>query len=269
MLNNIVNQNIADSASKLCEHCGQFVEAIEVNICGIVRKVQPVCQCEKDRVLAETHRIQKAKEDNELRALFSISNLGYKYLNVTFDDFIIREGMDKVHKITKHYALNFDEFGYESLLIWGDPGNGKTMLVAAVHNHLKQQGKTVVFITMPELLGKIKATFNRNNIESEEQIMKGLMACDLLIIDDLGAEKVSDWVQETIFRIIDGRVKCKKPILATSNLSIEQLDDKLGKRISDRLTEVSQPLENRATSYRVEIAKQRRGKFVDLIKDLQ
>lgn len=264
----IVKQNIATSLYKVCEVCGTKINAIEVDIGGVIKKVQPVCECKKTELLEETKRMQKAKEDNELKALFSISNLGDKYLDTSFRDFEIRQGMDKVFKICEHYANNFKEFGYESLLLWGDTGNGKTMLAAAVHNKLQQDGITVVFISMPDLLAKIKNTFNRSNNETEEQVMKGLMLCDLLIIDDLGAEKVNDWVEETVFRIIDGRVKRQKPILATSNLNIDQLKDKLGKRVTDRLTEVTQPLENKASSFRLEIAKKRKSRFVELLNEL-
>ena len=131
----------------------------------------------------------RAKEENEVRTLFSISNIGDKYLNASFDNFLMRQGAEKAFKATKYYAEHFEEFGAESLLLWGDVGNGKTHLAAAVHNYLTAQGKVIVFISMPELLSKIRATFNRNNTESEQQIMKALMICDLLIIDDLGAEK--------------------------------------------------------------------------------
>lgn len=65
---------------------------------------------------------------------------------------------------------------------------------------------------MPELLSKIKATFNRNNNKREKQIMKALVICDLLIIDDLGAEKTSDWVLETVFEIFDACCRSERPI---------------------------------------------------------
>src|SRR5690606_36955822 len=110
-----------------------------------------------------------------------------------------------------------------------------THLAAAVHNHLTKHGKVVVFISMPELLNKIKATFNENNKETEEQILKALRICDLLIIDDLGAEKTSEWVQEKLFTIIDTRYKRQKPIMATSNIRPADLIDKIGKRAYDRI----------------------------------
>jgi DNA replication protein DnaC len=86
-----------------------------------------------------------------------------------------------------------------------------------------------------------------------------------LIIDDIGAEKASEWVQEVIFRIVDARYRRNKPILATSNLEPKLLSDRIGARAYDRLVEMSQPIENKATSYRRLIAKNRVSKFDNLI----
>lgn len=262
VMNDLVTTNTtASHSSEFCEHCGNEVKAIPVEVFGKTRWVQPVCKCEQDIKKAEVNRLVKAKEENEVRMLFSISNIGEKYLNASFENFLMRQGSENAFKVAKHYAEHFDEFDYESIMLWGDVGNGKTHLAASVHNHLTAQGKVVVFVSMPELLSKIKATFNRNNNESEQQIMKALVICDLLIIDDLGAEKTSDWVQETVFEIFDARCRRERPILATSNLNPKQLPEQIGKRACDRLVEMSQPIENKATSYRREIAKGRMSKF--------
>lgn len=268
MVNNLITTNMTDShSSVICPYCGQEVKAIQVEVFNKKYWVQPVCQCEKDVKKAEVERLIKAKEDNEIRSLFAISNVGDKYLSASFDNFSMRQGAEKAFKAAKYYAEHFEEFGAESLLLWGDVGNGKTHLAAAVHNYLIAQGKTVVFISMPELLGKIRATFNKNNNESEHQIMKALMICDLLIIDDLGAEKPSDWVLETVFQIFDGRSRRQKPLMATSNLNPKDLPDQIGKRIPDRLIEMSQPIKNEATSYRREIAKGRMSKFDSILNN--
>lgn len=266
MDNLIERQKTTSHSSRICPICSNEVPAIEIEVLGRKRWVQPICECEKQAKMEEVNRLVRAKEENEVRELFSISNIGDKYLNASFENFEVRPGSEKAYKIAKHYAEHFEEYGPESIMIWGEPGNGKTHLAAAVHNHLTEQGKVVVFISMPELLNKIKATFNYNNKETEQQILKALNICDLLIIDDLGAEKTSDWVQETVFTIIDGRYRRQKPIMATSNIRPADLIDKIGKRAYDRILEMSQPIENKATSYRREIAKQRLSKFDEILR---
>lgn len=253
-------------SSKICEHCGNKVKAIPIELFGTTRWVQPVCQCEQDLRKAEWKQMENYQREREVRELFAISDMGDKYLQASFDNFITRQGADSVLKIAKHYVESFDEFGFESLMLFGEPGNGKTHLAAAIHNYLVAQGKIVVFVSMPDLLGKIKATFNQNNEESEQQILKALNICDLLIIDDLGAEKTSEWVQQVVFTIFDSRYRRELPILVTSNLSPKELPKQIGKRVCDRLVEMSQPIENKAVSYRRDIAKGRMSKFDAILK---
>lgn len=266
-MNNLVEQTKTTSHSNhICPYCNEEVPAIEIEVLGRKRWVQPICKCEQDVKKAEVDKLIQAKEENEVRELFSISNIGDKYLNANFENFEIRNGTENAYKIARHYAEHFEEYGPESIMIWGEPGNGKTHLAAAVHNHLTKQGKVVVFISMPELLNKIKASFNEDNKETEAQILKALRICDLLIVDDLGAEKTSEWTQEKLFTIIDMRYKRQKPVMATSNIRPAELIDKIGKRVYDRFLELAQPIENKATSYRREIAKQRLSKFDEILR---
>lgn len=229
--------------------------------------VQPVCKCEADIKKQEIEKFQNVQREREVRELFSISDIGERYEKADFENFAIRPGAENALKIAKYYANNFNEFGLESIMLWGIPGNGKSHLAAAVHNHLRKTGKIVVFVSMPDLLKKIKATFNKGNSESEEQILKALNICDLLIIDDIGAEKTSEWVEEIIFLIIDNRYRRKKPIMITSNLDPKFLAGKIGIRAYDRILEMSQPIENKATSYRREAAKGRLSKFTDILQN--
>jgi DNA replication protein DnaC len=90
-------------------------------------------------------------------------------------------------------------------------------------------------------------------------------------MDDIGAEKISDWVLETLFRIIDGRYRAKKPTLFTTNFSPMELlnrfmpkkpsaeDEIAAKRIHDRIIEISTIVENKASSYRMEVAVNRKN----------
>lgn len=257
----LVDQNQTTSPYKLCSICNEPVPAIEVDVMGTKRWVQPRCKCEVEAFDAEQKEFQNFQREREVRELFSISQVGDRYLQAGFKNFQMRLGSENVFKVSQYYVDKFETFGRESLLLWGEPGNGKTHLAAAIHNALRAKGLVVVFVSMPDLLSKIKATFNRNNKESEEQILRALSICDLLIIDDLGAEKTSDWVEETIFKIIDNRYRRNKPILATSNMAPKELPEQIGKRSNDRIVEMMQPVENKATSYRREHAKDRFGQF--------
>lgn len=264
-----MTKNMTDSHSdgEKCVHCGEIVPALEITVLGASRWVQPICKCEADIQKAELEVYKNAQREREVRELFSISELGERFEESNFENFECRPGAEKAEKIARYYADNFEEFGLESILLWGVPGNGKSHLAAAVHNQLRKKGKVVVFVSMPDLLSKIKATFGKGNNETEQQILKALNICDLLIIDDIGAEKTSEWVQEIIFLIIDNRYRRNKPVMATSNLEPKELAGQIGKRSYDRILEVSQPIENKATSYRRQVAKNRLSKFDQLLNN--
>lgn len=254
---------MTDSQSKHhCPYCKRFVPPKEIEVFGKKRIVQPVCECEVAKQLEPFKEAAEYQQKKEIEQLFSIHNLGERFKDSNFQSFNPRPGTEKCLEIAKKYVAEFDSYKGESFMFWGEAGNGKSHLAAAIANELKALGKIVVFISMPDLLAKIKATFNKKSQDSESQIMKALQQAELIIIDDIGAEKVSDWVQEVIFRIVDGRYKMMKPIFVTSNLEPKELAERIGKRAYDRLVEISQPIKNDASSYRREKAKARMEAFL-------
>ncbi|WP_054704653.1 ATP-binding protein [Bacillus sp. JCM 19041] len=154
-----------------------------------------------------------------------------------------------------------------SLGLWGTYGNGKSFLAAAVANELTSQGHIVVFQKTTQLLDKLKSTFGQKQASKYDDIIRALVTCDLLILDDIGAEKVTEWTEETFFKIIDHRYSKKRPVFYTSNLKPSELHNKIGGRSVDRLTEMCVTIENKATSYRKKLAEERLKKFAEELGD--
>ncbi|HDV8362710.1 TPA: ATP-binding protein [Bacillus cereus] len=248
-----------------CEHCNKYIAAITVEVpqLRIKNKILPTCECVVEREEAKIREAQNFAKKREIEKLFSISNLGERFSKSTFESFLDRNGSETVYKVAVKYVKTFKEWNGESLMLWGEPGNGKTHLAAAIVNELSKKGYIVVFQSVPELLQRIRSTFNNENKENETQIMRALLECDLLILDDIGAEKTTEWVEEKLFNIIDGRYRKELPTLYTSNLEPKELKNQVGKRSYDRMVETSLTVKNGAASYRREIAKQRLQRFIE------
>lgn len=128
------------------------------------------------------------------------------------------------------------EQGRYNLLIQGNPGTGKTHLCVAITRNLKEKGFTVGILTTGQFLSKIKTTYNKASITTEERIFKDLKRLDLLIIDDLGAEATGgndDWRKSMIFELVESR--SGKPTIYTSNLTETDLSIAVGQRVFSRL----------------------------------
>jgi DNA replication protein DnaC len=105
------------------------------------------------------------------------------------------------------------------LLFYGPHGVGKThlavgILKACVH----QKGARAFFFETRELLRVVRDTYNRSVEETEMEVLKPLLDADLLVLDDLGAERTSEWVQETLGLVVNTRYNSKRPTILTSNL---------------------------------------------------
>lgn len=252
-----------NSASKdedqYCTVCGKLVPKIEIDVPFFGKRlVSPKCQCEIDQMEKGVRESRELQIKRMIEQKFSISNLGSRFEKLTFESFKPRPGTELAYKITRDYTTNFDKHqGEGGILLWGSPGNGKSHLVAAAANELSAKGKTVVFQTAAELLERIRHTFRQKNTETEREIIEALTHCDVLVLDDIGAEKISDWVLDVMFRIVDGRYRQNKPILYTTNYKPSQLLNRLGERIYDRMIETSTIVENQGTSYRREISRER------------
>ncbi|TES48055.1 ATP-binding protein [Shouchella lehensis] len=269
-ISQVMEQNTTNFPSKdggaECPHCGEFIPQMKVDILNRTKIVQPVCECVTRKMKEEEIKRERFVQDKTTKRLFNISTMGEKFASSTFESFIHRSGTEKPFKAAQKYVNEFEEFGGTSLGIWGSYGNGKSHIAAAVANELNSKGHTVVFQTTKDMLDKLKSTFGDKSNFKYDEVIRALVTCDLLVLDDIGAEKVTEWVEETFFGIIDHRYRKKRPIFYTSNLKPSELHEKIGGRSVDRLSEMCITIENKATSYRKELAKER---LINFAKDLE
>lgn len=99
--------------------------------------------------------------------------------------------------------------------------------------------RDIAFWSIPDLYGRIRSSFGREEGPGMEEIIGACVRCYLLVLDDVGAHKPTEWSEETLFRIVDGRYGEAKSTVYTSNFSLEDLIPRVGERVVDRIAEVS------------------------------
>ena len=141
------------------------------------------------------------------------------YRNSTFDTF---KGNDILVRAVKDCK--------DSMVLFGKTGCGKTHLACAYLQ--KNSGR---FANAPELLLKIRDTFRDGSKLSEAQLIDQYSSVSLLILDDLGSEKSSEYSITTLYLIIDRRIRDEKQTIITTNLSLSEVEKHLSSRISSRM----------------------------------
>ncbi len=125
------------------------------------------------------------------------------------------------------------------LWLFGDTGTGKTTLAMLVSKAALEAGRSVAIYSLPKLLARIRRTYESEpGGDSYLSFFDRLTSVDLLHIDDLGAEKRSDWVLEQLYALINERYETQRSVLVTTNLPHEELEAQIGSRTVSRLTQI-------------------------------
>ena len=130
------------------------------------------------------------------------------------------------------------------LWLFGDTGTGKTTLAMLVSKAALEAGKTVAIYSLPKLLARIRRTYDSEpGGDSYLSFFERLTSVDLLHIDDLGAEKRSDWVLEQLYALVNERYESQRSVLITTNLRHDELEEQIGSRTVSRLTQICDEVE--------------------------
>lgn len=144
-----------------------------------------------------------------------------------------RENMDWVYRTCRRYA---GQFGPDSgsLLLTGDPGLGKTFLSAAIAREVSGEGWSVVYDTAGHIFESFEnRKFGRE--EGEDSDVERILRCDLLILDDLGTEMTTAFVQSALYQIVNGRLLERRATILSTNLRLEELGRRYSPQIASRL----------------------------------
>lgn len=228
-----------------CKYCGKTLYYECVVLMGqamIWNLEKPRCDCEKAVAFwkgwdAKQEKIKKEKElaeEQELRkqkieSILGKSGIKKRYLSRTIDSFSVTAENKKSFEVATDYIKNFREYFTQGkgLYLEGPCGTGKTHLAIAIALAIINTGVPVICKTSIDILGDIKRCYERNSEVTEEEVLEAYKTVDLLIIDDLGKEQVTEWSVPVLYSILNERYEALLPTIITTNYNPTALAEKL------------------------------------------
>ena len=187
-------------------------------------KFERRCKCEIDAWERQQERERQEQERTKIEKAFSMADLGPEFAEATFERWQPKPKTERVYEVARDYARNFaDKMRTgEGLIIYSERnGNGKSYLAAAIINHIVPQGYTAIFRAVKPLFRRIQRSWDGGSVK-ESDIIDALCRADLLVLDDAGAERWTEWREETLYDIIDERWRWRRPIILTTNLKMKR-----------------------------------------------
>lgn len=188
---------------------------------------------------AEALKAEKAKKLREE------SNLGIRFSKRTFESFDATVD-EKAYNKCLAYCDTYRDSERNSLLIVGGYGSGKTHLAASISNRLMDNGIPVLFDTFDGHLNRLKLEFHGG----KNVYLQQMQTVDMLVLDDIGKEKQTEWSQSIMFSVINYRYEHLLPIIMTTNLTNEALAEYLGGAVWSRLCEMCNGVKTTSGDYR-------------------
>jgi DNA replication protein DnaC len=120
------------------------------------------------------------------------------------------------------------------LVLTGPYGCGKTHLAAAIANRQIELGNEVFFTVVPDLLDHLRATFGPGSDVTYDELFEAVRNVPLLVLDDLGMQSETSWAREKMFQVLNHRLNAELPTVITTNLSVDDMDERLRTRLKHR-----------------------------------
>ena len=218
------------------------------------------CQVEENRRREEAEELREAME--RIERLKNSSLIDDKLREVRLRSFQKDQDNQKVYALAEKYVERFEEM-YEKrqgILLWGTVGTGKSFTAAFMDRMVP-----VIMTSFVKILQNIQG-----NPEEEKIFMNRLNVARLLIIDDLGTERNTDYALEKVYNIIDSRYRAGKPLILTTNMTIKEMQENTDiryKRIYDRIFEMCFPVRVPGRSWREKEAAKRFDEMKKLMEE--
>lgn len=241
----------------ICEVCGQpkaYLHKGTLYPC--------LCNCD-----IQKREAAQAAEKAKALALARLDRVktAFQFEEMAAQTFEAADGLHGVEQLAKceKYANRCIEGANYGLLLFGSPDGGKTYASCAIANKVIDAGKSVIMRSVPQLVVFKDTTEKR----ATERLLGQLLSCDLLILDDLGAERTTPFAQEFVYAVVDGRYNARKPMVVSTNLTRSELvhtPDITQQRIYNRVLEVCYPIE-----FQTGRKRSTKERYAEMLKDIE
>lgn len=232
----------------MCGNCHTQKECVLTKSDGTTKTVHCACDCS---VAQNAREAEEKRKRDRMQYLDSMRRTGFPDAEMREWTFAKSDHANQqIENVARKYAANFDVMRKHGtgLLLCGQVGTGKSFLAAAIANELIDQGTPCLMTNFSRIISRISEKFG-----GDQKYLDNLNRFDLLIIDDLGAERDSEFTWEKVMDVIDARYRAGLPLIITTNLSMRQLSDQSDirrQRIYSRLREMCVFLEVQGTDRR-------------------
>lgn len=211
-----------------------------------------MCDCQLKTYQEQEERRKKEKEMEKLKSLRRASLMDAVFEQSRFDKCRVTKDNKNPIKIAKHYAEHFAEMQEKNrgMILYGPPGTGKSHIAACVANALLDKGVPVIMTSFV----KLNSLSSSSTWLDQEDVIRKMQNAKLLIIDDIGAERATDYSLERVYNLIDSRVRSQKPMILTTNMTMDKMlshDDIRYWRIFDRIFQNCWPVQFTGPSFRI------------------
>ncbi len=204
----------------MCGKCHTQKECVLPRNDGTTRTVHCACDCSVER---NAHEAKEKRKRDRMQYLDSMRRTGFPDAEMREWTFTKSDHSDPKHEnIARKYVANFNAMREQGtgLLLCGQVGTGKSFLAAAIANELISQGTPCMMTNFSRIISRISEKFG-----GDQKYLEDLNRFDLLIIDDLGAERDTEFTWEKVMNVIDARYRAGLPLIITTNLMPKELYD--------------------------------------------
>ena len=240
-----------------------FCSGLQNVIYDGVNKIYDLCICSAMRDFQDKqHQLSEYEERLQVidcrleqgrkhaRQILRDSGIGKRFLESGFETFE-QEYMPHAYETALRFAESFEKNQGRGLIFTGDVGTGKTHLAAAIASHIVEKySVTVEFVSYVDLLADIRAAFSDKE-KDVAKIEEKLCEVPVLIIDDLGKEKQSEFTNELLFRVVNKRYKDNLPLIVTTNYRLPELAKRLDYAVFSRIVGLCKAVDMRGRDYRL------------------